>query len=190
MHARDTPSRPRRNTSRPALDVGALNSTTSAVLFGDGPDASPARRVDVGVDGWTPKMIKEVVLTPAHIRRARTFDPTTDRSELQEQSSGTPTGSARRRRRSSPAATKQAYQLNIACEHPPAPCALRPCPSLDTAVADCVTPRVAVNGGPPRTRFCCDQRRGTAGRGASFLRPDLPVNCAARPRSIGSLRVG
>ena len=113
MHARDTPSRPRRTTSRTTtVDVTALNRNSSAVLF----DASPAgdrKRVDVGVDGWTPKIIKEMVLTPAHIRRANTFDPTTDRSEKQEESS-TSTKTARRRQSSSPAARSGAYQMNIA----------------------------------------------------------------------------
>eukprot|EP01043_Picozoa_sp_COSAG02_P048156 COSAG02_NODE_4700_length_5079_cov_1134.378112_3_plen_132_part_00 len=113
MHARDTPSRPRRTTSRTTtVDVSDLNRNSSAVLF----DASPAgdgKKVDVGVDGWTPKVIKEMVLTPAHIRRANTFDPTTDRSEKQEDSS-TSTKTARRRRSSSPAARGGAYQMNIA----------------------------------------------------------------------------
>lgn len=94
------------------MDVSDLNRNSSAVLF----DASPAgdgKRVDVGVDGWTPKIIKEMVLTPAHIRRANTFDPTTDRSEKQEESS-TSTKTARRPRSSSPAVRSGAYQMNIA----------------------------------------------------------------------------
>ncbi len=94
------------------MDVSELNRNSSAVLF-DASPAGDAKRVDVGVDGWTPKVIKEMVLTPAHIRRANTFDPTTDRSEKQEDSS-TSTKTARRRQSSSPSARGAAYQMNIA----------------------------------------------------------------------------
>ena len=95
------------------MDVRDLNRNTSAVLFDDA-QSGAGKRVDVGVAGWTPKIIKEVVLTPAHIRRASTFDPTTDRSDEQEDSA-TSTKTARRRRSASPGARSNgAYQLNLA----------------------------------------------------------------------------
>ena len=124
MHARDTPSRPRRNTSRPTALPPTVSTQfgpdrTQSNLFGGAPDASPdaEKRVDTGVDGWTPKIIKEMVLTPAHIRRANTFDPTEARAERRREAeaSGTPTKS----RSKSPGGAARgsdggAYQLNIA----------------------------------------------------------------------------
>ena len=81
-HARDTPSRPRRTHSLTQEDEEAspLSRTTSK-LFGTSSFATPPlnsggrRRVNVGRPGETPKEVKEVELTPAEIRQARTFDP-------------------------------------------------------------------------------------------------------------------
>lgn len=95
------------------MDVSDLNRNTSAVLFDDA-QSGGGKRVDVGVAGWTPKTIKEVLLTPAHIRRANTFDPTTDRSDEQEDST-TSTKTSRRRRSASPGTrSNAAYQMNLA----------------------------------------------------------------------------
>ena len=81
-------------------------------------EAASGRAVDVGVAGWTPKEIKEMILTPAHIRRANTFDPTEQSpEERREESSGTPQKKPRKRkaaRKGSPGVGGDAYQLNMA----------------------------------------------------------------------------
>jgi hypothetical protein len=89
-HARDTPSRPRRSrslTPGPQDEEGNTSplSRTASKLFGRTESSAERaeeegvrtgrRRVDVGRPGETPREIKEVLLTPAEIRRARTFDP-------------------------------------------------------------------------------------------------------------------
>ena len=124
-HARDTPSRPRRNTSRPTALPPTISTqfgpdrTQSNLFGGDPPGASPdaKKHVNTGVDGWTPKIIKEMVLTPAHIRRANTFDPTEARAERRREAEAN--GTPMKIRSRSPGGAPRgdgggAYQLNIA----------------------------------------------------------------------------
>ena len=127
MHARHTPSRPRRNTSRPTALPPTLSTQfgpdrTQSNLFGCGaPDASPdaQKRVDTGTDGWTPKIVKEMVLTPAHIRRANTFDPGSSEARASRRSDAEAKGTPTKSRSKSPGGKARssdggAYQLNIA----------------------------------------------------------------------------
>ena len=123
MKARDTPSRPRARSrtadSSPTVSIDEGGRS----LFGGGTPspaaAASGRAVDVGVAGWTPKEIKEMILTPAHIRRANTFDPTEQSpEERREESCGTPQKKKPRKRKAarkgSPGVGGDAYQLNMA----------------------------------------------------------------------------
>ena len=123
MKARDTPSRPRaRSRTADSSPTVSIDEGGRSLFGGDTPPAAEAaasasgRAVDVGVAGWTPKEIKEMILTPAHIRRANTFDPTEQSpEERREESSGTPQKKQRKRkaRKGSPG-VGGAYQLNMA----------------------------------------------------------------------------
>ena len=124
MKARDTPSRPRaRSRTADSPPTVSIDEGGRSLFGGDTPSPANAaeasgRAVDVGVAGWTPKEIKEMILTPAHIRRANTFDPTEQSpEERREESSGTPQKKPRKRkaaRKGSPGVGGDAYQLNMA----------------------------------------------------------------------------
>ena len=124
MKARDTPSRPRaRSRTANSSPTVSIDEGGRSLFGGDTPSPANAaeasgRAVDVGVAGWTPKEIKEMILTPAHIRRANTFDPTEQSpEERREESSGTPQKKPRKRkaaRKGSPGVGGDAYQLNMA----------------------------------------------------------------------------
>ena len=125
MKAKDTPSRPRaRSRTADSPPTVSIDEGGRSLFGGDTPSPAPAasaasgRAVDVGVAGWTPKEIKEMILTPAHIRRANTFDPTEQSpEERREESSGTPQKKPRKRkaaRKGSPGVGGDAYQLNMA----------------------------------------------------------------------------
>ena len=123
MKAKDTPSRPRaRSRTADSPPTVSIDEGGRSLFGGDTPSpaasAASGRAVDVGVAGWTPKEIKEMILTPAHIRRANTFDPTEQSpEERREESSGTPQKKPRKRkaaRKGSPGVGGDAYQLNMA----------------------------------------------------------------------------
>ena len=127
MKARDTPSRPRaRSRTADSSPTVSIDEGGRSLFGGDTPPpaaeaaaAASGRAVDVGVAGWTPKEIKEMILTPAHIRRANTFDPTEQSpEERREESSGTPQKKQPRKRKAarkgSPGVGGDAYQLNMA----------------------------------------------------------------------------
>ena len=123
MKAKDTPSRPRaRSRTADSPPTVSIDEGGRSLFGGDTPspaaEAASGRAVDVGVAGWTPKEIKEMILTPAHIRRANTFDPTEQSpEERREESSGTPQKKPRKRkaaRKGSPGVGGDAYQLNMA----------------------------------------------------------------------------
>ena len=123
MKAKDTPSRPRaRSRTTDSSPTVSIDEGGRSLFGGDTPSpaasAASGRAVDVGVAGWTPKEIKEMILTPAHIRRANTFDPTEQSpEERREESSGTPQKKPRKRkaaRKGSPGVGGDAYQLNMA----------------------------------------------------------------------------
>ena len=127
MKARDTPSRPRaRSRTADSSPTVSIDEGGRSLFGGDTPSpaaeaaaAASGRAVDVGVAGWTPKEIKEMILTPAHIRRANTFDPTEQSpEERREESSGTPQKRKPRKRKAarkgSPGVGGDAYQLNMA----------------------------------------------------------------------------
>ena len=123
MMAKDTPSRPRaRSRTADSSPTVSIDEGGRSLFGGDTPSpaasAASGRAVDVGVAGWTPKEIKEMILTPAHIRRANTFDPTEQSpEERREESSGTPQKKPRKRkaaRKGSPGVGGDAYQLNMA----------------------------------------------------------------------------